>query len=165
MELPARNRVNSREDGATAMEVSRVDSVQGVLELLRERGYRRTPQRECIVEILWESDSPLTAREVHQRVRQAFPHVSLDTVYRNLELLREAGLVSQINLQSRESARFELLRDGAHHHHLVCLACGDSFCLPVCPVDLEELERCHEEDFVVVSHAFELYGYCKSCRP
>lgn len=139
-------------------------SVDAVLDVLRQRGYRRTPQRESIVGILWESEEPLTAREVHERVRGSFPHVSLDTVYRNLELLREAGLVSQINLQSRESARFELLRSGEHHHHLVCLQCGESVCLPACPVDLSELERRHAGDFVVTNHAFELYGYCKSCR-
>jgi len=139
-------------------------SVEGVMDLLKERGYRRTPQRECIVGILWESDTPLSAREVHERVRGVFPHVSLDTVYRNLELLREAGLVSQINLQSRESARFELLRGGEHHHHLVCLECGETVCLPECPVDLEALERQCAGEFVVTNHAFELYGYCKSCR-
>ena len=138
-------------------------SVDEVLEQLKERGYRRTPQRECIVGILWESGVPLSAREVHERVRATFPHVSLDTVYRNLELLREAGLVSQINLQSRESARFELLK-GEHHHHLVCLECGESVCLPACPVDLHELERRHAGEFTVINHAFELYGYCKSCR-
>lgn len=139
-------------------------SVESVLEQLKEKGYRRTPQRERIVQILWESDSPLTARALHDKVRAAFPHVSLDTVYRNLELLREAGLVSQINLQSRESARFELQRGGEHHHHLVCLECGDSVCVPICPIDLNALREQHADEFTVTSHAFELYGYCKNCR-
>ena len=139
-------------------------SVENVLEQLKMKGYRRTPQRERIIEILSESDAPLTARALHEKVKAAFPHVSLDTVYRNLELLREAGLVSQINLQSRESARFELHRSGEHHHHLVCLQCGDSVCLPMCPIDLSELRRKHAHEFTVTNHAFELYGYCKSCR-
>lgn len=139
-------------------------SVESVLEQLKKKGYRRTPQRERIVEILWESEAPLTARALHEKVRAVFPHVSLDTVYRNLELLREAGLVSQINLQSRESARFELQKGGEHHHHLVCLGCGDSICLPLCPIDLSELTEKHAGEFTVTNHAFELYGYCKDCR-
>lgn len=145
-------------------EVSPLPSVESILQQLKDKGYRRTPQRERIVEILWESDEPLTARTLHEKVKAVFPHVSLDTVYRNLELLREAGLVSQINLQSRESARFELQKEGEHHHHLVCLGCGDAICLPACPVDLDQLCAQHADEFTVTSHAFELYGYCKDCR-
>ncbi len=139
-------------------------SVHDILEALREKGYKRTPQRERIVEILWESRSPLTAREVYNSVREEFPHVSLDTVYRNLELLREAGFASQINLQSRESARFELLVDGEHHHHVVCLDCGTAVCLPICPVDRCAIDAAHAHEFTLVGHAFELYGYCGRCR-
>lgn len=138
--------------------------VERVLAALKERGYRRTPQRERIVEILAESAEPLSAREIHRRVRRTFPHVSLDTVYRNLEVFREAGLVSQINLQNRESARFELHHEGEHHHHLICVACGNSVCLPICPIDLESPLQRIKEKFSVVSHAFELYGYCSDCR-
>ena len=71
-------------------------------------------------------------------MKAVFPHVSLDTVYRNLELLREAGLVSQINLQSRESARFELQKErGAPPPPGLPWAAATAICLPACPVDLD----------------------------
>lgn len=139
-------------------------SVHQILQTLREQGYKRTPQRERIVEILWESRAPMTAREVYDAVKEEFPHVSLDTVYRNLDLLRKAGLASQINLQNRESARFELHHDGEHHHHVVCLDCGKAVCLPVCPLDSHTLDTARKRDFTLVGHAFELYGYCDRCR-
>lgn len=137
-------------------------TLEPILQDLRDRGFRLTPQRERIVAILWSSTTPLTAREVHEEVQKDFPNVSLDTVYRNLQLLRETGLAGQINLQHRESARFELQRDG-HHHHLVCLDCGEAACLYDCPIDLDAVKEAMP-DFKVIDHAFELYGYCAKCQ-
>lgn len=140
-----------------------MSKVEHVMELLKQRGYRRTQQREVIIGILSDSTTPLTAKEIHQRVQQRFPNVSLDTVYRNLELLRESGVVGQINLQNRESARFELHNAEEHHHHLVCVGCGLSVCIPVCPISPVHLQAAKEADFTVLNHAFELYGRCHDC--
>lgn len=140
-----------------------VTTVDEVMQLLKARGYRRTVQRERIIAILMKTERPLTAREIHESVVRRFPQMSLDTVYRNLELLREAGLVTQINLQNRESARFELHEDGDHHHHLVCIDCGRSVCLPVCPIDRAHLEAAAGAEFTLLNHAFEMYGRCARC--
>lgn len=128
---------------------------------LRERGLRATGQRLAILEALASAGRALTAREVHERVRASLPTLSLDTVYRTLATLAAAGLVSQINLQNREAARFELQGE-SHHHHAVCLGCGRSYCLPGCPPGLEQAWA-RVPGFRVVSHALELYGYCASC--
>lgn len=132
-----------------------------VLRWLRERGLRATSQRIAILEALGSAGRALTAREVHERVRAAYPTVSLDTVYRTLSALAAVGLVGQINLQNREAARFELQGD-AHHHHAVCLGCGQCYCLPSCPAGMDQVER-GVQGFRVVGHAFEVYGYCAAC--
>lgn len=135
---------------------------QDVLRWLRERGLRATSQRIAILEALGAAGRALTAREIHQRVRATHPTISLDTVYRTLAALTAAGLVGQINLQNREAARFELQAD-AHHHHAVCLGCGQSYCLPGCPPGLGAPPAVPVPGFRVVGHAFEVYGYCPAC--
>lgn len=138
--------------------------VEEVLQRLKRAGHRMTPQRQLIIEILLEGDEPQTAQEIYQRVRKQYPNVSLDTVYRNLGLLTDSGLVHQINLRAGERARFEFAGDARHHHHVVCLSCGQSACLDFCPVEDAVAESARQQGFQVVGHAFEVYGYCARCR-
>ena len=140
------------------MELSRV------VQRLRERGLKVTPQRLELLKALMAARQPLTARELARAVRATHPHVSLDTVYRNLGVLVECGLVNQINLQNRESARFEFQDEGTHHHHLVCLGCGKAFCVDWCPARSASVRPPADPGFRVVGHAFELYGYCSACQ-
>lgn len=135
-----------------------------VVGQLKERGLKLTPQRLEILRILVEAGRPLTAQEVFQAVRAVHPHVSLDTVYRNLTMLTSSGLANQVNLQNRESARFEFQGEGHHHHHMVCLECGKSFCVDSCPGPLLNARPADDPNFRVVGHAFEVYGYCTACQ-
>jgi Fur family ferric uptake transcriptional regulator len=95
----------------------------GLIETLRERGYRLTPQREMILDVICAEDGHKTAEEIYQRVLARSPAVNLATVYRTLVLLRELGLVTAANLGG--PAEFELAHDRSHHH-LVCQDCGAS---------------------------------------
>lgn len=136
-----------------------------VLNVLKEAGHRLTPQRRRIVEILLDGGEPPTAREIYDRVREEYPNVSLDTVYRNLGLLTDVGLVHQINLKAGERARFEFAGSRDHHHHLICLHCGRFTCMDYCPLADDVTRQAEEEyGFEIVHHAFELYGYCAECR-
>lgn len=130
---------------------------------LREQGQRLTPQRLELLRLLIEAREPLSAYELHARVRAVHPHVSLDTVYRNLFMLTTSGLVGQINLQNREAARFEFQGD-AHHHHAVCLSCGKTFGLELCPAEHLAASLPSDMAFRPVNHVFEVYGYCSSCQ-
>lgn len=111
-----------------------------------------------------EADRPLTVGEIARLVCVAHPHVSLDTIYRNLAMFAAYGLVHQINLQNRESTRFEFQEEGGHHHHVVCLGCGKSFCVHTCPLPLVNVKPADDPSFRVLGHAFEVYGYCTSCQ-
>lgn len=138
--------------------------LESVLQRLKQQGLKLTPQRLEILRIVMEARQPLTAQEIAQAVRAAHPHVSLDTVYRNLTLLTECGLVNQVNLQNRESTRFEFQGESGHHHHFVCLECGRSFCVESCPSPLMHLKPAADPGFKVMGHAFEVYGYCTACQ-
>ena len=58
-------------------------------ELLRKRGYRLTPQRFMIMSVIQEASEHLSVEQIAERVQARNPYVSLSTIYRTLELLRE----------------------------------------------------------------------------
>lgn len=129
---------------------------------LKDTGQAITPQRMAILKFLIKNGKPLTARQVYKKVKEMHPNISLDTVYRNLTMLTHSGIISQVNLLSKESSKFEF--QSHHHHHAVCLVCGKIVCLD----DSKQLEDMHmrseAEDFEVTAHAFEIYGVCNKCK-
>lgn len=135
-----------------------------IINLLRSKGFKITPQRRAVIGALQACGNFPTAQKILDHVKQSTPDVSLDTVYRNLSLLAELGAVNEIYTRSREGNVFEVLTDGSHHHHLICLDCGKTQCLDFCPVSSSDLERAAETGFQVLSHSLEFYGYCRECR-
>ncbi len=93
-----------------------------LLQTLRRRGYRITPQREMVIEALAHGDHHMTAEEVLESTRHRSRSLNLATVYRTLDLLVEEGLASQINL-GHGQAVYATVCHGPHIH-LVCRRCG-----------------------------------------
>lgn len=137
--------------------------LDGLLQILRGHGLRVTPQRREILRLLLESNRHLTAQECFEKLRPSFPDLSLDTVYRTLRTLTVLGIACQSHLQTPHVSRFGLAA-GEHHHHLVCIDCGDTFDLDVCPVSPGIQETAARLGFQVAGHALEIYGYCKACH-
>jgi len=131
-----------------------------IIQQIKEKGFKITPQRRAIIDAMLLADKPPTAKEVLDSVRHNFPDVGLDTVYRNLNLLSEIGCVIQINLKNSETSRFEILKQ--HHHHLICLGCGEATCLEKCILE-RHMDALKDQGYKIVGHAFEIYGYCPSC--
>ncbi|MDW7651691.1 MAG: Fur family transcriptional regulator [Bacillota bacterium] len=102
----------------------------------------------------------LSACEIHNAQLKKQPRISLDTIYRNLRLLSERGLVSLISLQS--GAVHELAVQ--HHNHLVCVDCEKVVCIDYCPNFREYNEQANRQGFNVLGHSFEVYGRCAGCR-
>lgn len=130
---------------------------------LRETGHKLTPQRMEILRVLISAGVPMSALAVMTVVKETYPYISLDTIYRNLSMLTTTEMVNQINLQNKGTALFEFQGEG-HHHHAVCLECGKSFCVASCPLPKVFPLPAADQQFQVVSHAFEIYGYCSSCQ-
>lgn len=130
------------------------------VEKLSARGYKITPQRRVILEILGNSDRHLTAEEIGQEVRKTEPSISLATVYRNLNLLVDLEMVSRLNIHDGP-VRYELHR--GHNHHLVCMDCGAAVKLGICPMQGEVKRLAEENGFEVSGHHFEVMGYCREC--
>lgn len=127
---------------------------------LEQKGFKLTRQRRELLQVLRNSPVTLTAEDLHKRVLDHQPGVSLSTIYRNLDLLVAEGLACKVELGDGQ-ARYEARRQHDHHHHLVCLGCGRSEHLD-CP--MPELEKALDQrGFRVTGHRFVVYGYCAAC--
>lgn len=118
-------------------------------------------QRELIKQKVIGNKEHLTADEVYLMVKQEMPNISLATVYRNLNILVEAGLISKIAFPN-SSDRF----DGStvEHFHMVCVNCGTI--LDIEDGILSELDERIEAllEFRVITKHFVAKGICKACR-
>ncbi len=127
--------------------------------------HRLTPQRRAIVEtILAHPDGHLSADEVCAIVKERFPEMGIATVYRTLDILTAQHVVHKLNFGDGRS-RYELVEPEAHsHHHLICMRCGKI--IEVKDDLLQKLEESvsDENDFEVLDHRLQFYGYCSDCR-
>ncbi|MBT9166859.1 MAG: Zinc-specific metallo-regulatory protein [Syntrophomonadaceae bacterium] len=133
-----------------------------LLSLLKEKGYKLTAQRQAILAALRHLGERASAKEIYTELRKEKSVISLDTVYRNLRLLAEIGIVQQILLQS--GTVFELTDDSHHHHHLVCVDCEKVVCISYCPESCAYTEQAKLAGFDVLGHLFEVYGRCTDCQ-
>lgn len=136
--------------------------VEEVLRKLRSRGGRITPQRRAVVGLLAGAGRAQSVPELHSALRQTFPDMSADTVYRIAECLVEIGAVEVFHDPSQRADRYEWV--DRRHHHFVCLICGEVVCLPECPVDKAAESMQLPEGFTVVRHEYQAFGYCKTCQ-
>ncbi len=138
--------------------------MDNVIDVLRDKGHKITPQRRAVINALLDCDQFPTALQLLEYVKKSQPDVSLDTVYRNLSLLKELGMVNEIQTGNQDGNRFEILTNGHHHHHVICLKCGKVQCLHFCPISNAEIEQVERNGFSIVSHSLEFYGYCRECQ-
>lgn len=121
---------------------------------------RLTPQRQVILEELAKVKSHPTANEVYDMVRKRLPRIGLGTVYRNLELLADNGMILKLEVggsQKRFDATTHL------HYHIRCSCCGK-----VDDLELEAMPHLNQvasstSDYEVLSHHIEFSGICEAC--
>ena len=125
--------------------------------LLRQAGFKATPGRVALLELLVQESVPQTVAQLQQKLARPLNEV---TLYRALEALQKAGVVSRIDL-GHGHAHFELVAGKAHHHHAVCVECGKvedimgCAALAVPPVS--------KKFKTIYSHNVEFFGSCISC--
>jgi Fur family ferric uptake transcriptional regulator len=120
-----------------------------------------TPQRQLIFETIYAAKKHLTAEEIHERVRKRFRGVNLSTVYRNLDLLEDLGLICHAHLGHSVGQYHST--SGAEHQHLVCRRCGS---IEEVGVDLMEPVRAEvktRSGFEADLTHFAIFGICRRC--
>ncbi|MGD6851547.1 MAG: Fur family transcriptional regulator [Candidatus Bathyarchaeia archaeon] len=140
-----------------------IDSLKSdatAIEALRSKGYKATPQRIAICRIALNSRTHPSAQQVYDKVKKIHPTVSLATVYKTLEVLRDLDLVQEINFPKGQ-ARF----DSYMHPHinLVCIKCGRITDLD--DATMEEITRkvTASTKFKPTGQRMDVYGVCHKC--
>ncbi len=123
--------------------------------------YRRSQQRERILEMLKGTESHPTADWVYKKLKEEIPRLSLGTVYRNLNVLIEQGHIQKLPFGSTFD-RFDAKT--APHYHLVCEKCGTvtDFEMPGYSDINKKAERM--SSFKISRHRIDFFGLCDKCQ-
>jgi Fur family ferric uptake transcriptional regulator len=97
--------------------------------LLRQQGHRLTPQRLQVLQVIKSHGQHMTAEEIHAAIVPQQPYLDIATVYRTLQWLQSVGLVAPISM-GEGKLHYEYRALGDHHHHLICLQCGQQMQIP-----------------------------------
>jgi len=121
---------------------------------------RLTTQRQIILEELGKVTSHPTANEVYDMVRKRLPRIGLGTVYRNLELMAESGIILKIEVGGTQK-RFDATVED--HYHIRCSSCGkvDDIDIAVQNQINETASAC--SNYKVLGHHIEFSGICEEC--
>ena len=123
-------------------------------------GLRVTNQRALILEIIRQGH--MDADEIYRQARMKQPRLSLSTVYRTLQKLKQLDLVDELHFD--EYHHHYEVKQPAGHHHLVCLGCGKivEFECPLSEKMREDVTR--QKGFIVTSTEVHMTGYCPDCQ-
>lgn len=135
---------------------------QQLRSALRATGRRLTGQRRLLLDVIQEHGGHLDAYELYRLASQRDPRLNLSTVYRNVALLRDLGLVDELHL-GEDHHHYEL-KTPATHYHLICGGCGRviEFASPLVEQLKAEIGQSH--DYEVVAANVDLFGLCAGCR-
>ncbi len=132
---------------------------------LEERGIRLTKQRKILLEIIDQSGAHLDAERLYQLAKERDPKLNRVTVYRTLKLLKESGLVDELDLMHYAGDQhYYETRMKQEHAHVICLKCGrveEYFGEPLRALRLQIQESL---GFEIVAARTEVGGYCSHCQ-
>jgi Fur family ferric uptake transcriptional regulator len=131
------------------------------IDVLRESGHKMTPQRMMILTSLRHAKGHLSAADIFEEVKAAYPYVDISTVYRTLTVLKEMRLISETHMGGGD-ATFEWVAS-ERHHHLICRKCDG-----VTVLDHRHLEKLGAEiertsGFRADMDHFAIFGLCSYC--
>jgi Fur family ferric uptake transcriptional regulator len=134
-----------------------------ITSLLRQHGYKITPQRRAVLNAIALSHDHLTPAAIYEKVHQQNPGVGLVTVYRTLDLLTELGLICAVRTEGN-CRSYLMRRSSEHHHHLICSDCGTVADFAECDLNKLEQKLSRKTGFEINSHLLEFSGLCQNCR-
>ncbi len=130
--------------------------------LCMEHGIAVTHQRQVLYEVMLGMDGHPSPEEIYAKVKRKIPAISLATVYKNIHLFVESGVLREVSLH-HGSRRVEM--NERAHHHLVC-----SKCKAITDIDAEKLSLELPQatklagGFLVERYAVDVIGVCSRCQ-
>lgn len=129
--------------------------------LLKESGLKATFQRMNILEVI-EKYGHMSVENIYEEVIKVHPSLSLATIYKNIILMMEKGVLVEVPIAGKKS-KYEISK--VDHMHLICTECGeveDRLCLDNTDKIFHELTE--QEHFKLKKRQINLYGVCEKCQ-
>jgi Fur family peroxide stress response transcriptional regulator len=129
---------------------------------LREREYRLTPQRIALLRLLAASEGHPSASHLYDQIKDQFPTTSLATVYKTLNVLKEIDEVLELGFSNGDN-RY----DGNNpqpHPHLICVNCQNILDAEVGLAQNLIHEVAQSSGYQIVGHRLDFYGLCPDCQ-
>lgn len=133
--------------------------MQEAMDILHEKGYKTTNRRKDMLTYFEKADGYRTAKDLHMHMENIYEGISFDTVYRNLHLFRDLGIIETTELKGERHFRMKCAKH--HHHHFICKDCGKTKKINMCPMD--EVGNILI-NYQIEDHKFEVYGRCPLCQ-
>lgn len=132
------------------------------IEALRSKGYRVTSQRLIVLDAVCEHQGHATIGDIQASVNDMDPSIDRSTIYRSLDVLRDAGLVVESEIEG--TGKIYRIAGESDHHHLACISCGKVLTIP--QTDVEPLLNHFLETygFEVQTDHLVLNGLCQDCQ-
>jgi Fur family transcriptional regulator, peroxide stress response regulator len=134
---------------------------QQLIDALKERDFRLTPQRVELVRLIAVSQGHPSANQLYEKIKEKFPTMSRATVYKTLTLLKEMNQVFEIDL--REDSHYDGNRPQPHPH-LICMKCSQIVDgeLSLDEATIKKLEQ--ESGYTILRPQISFYGLCAECQ-
>ncbi len=130
-------------------------------ELCANHGIAVTHQRQVLYEVMCGMHGHPSPEDIYDRVRQQIPAISLATVYKNIHLFVESGVLREVSLH-HGSRRVEM--NEADHHHMVCSRCKSIQDVDPHELGLPEARKQLSGGFLVERYAVDVIGLCPKCQ-
>lgn len=129
---------------------------------LKKQGYRLTPQRRAVIDLLTQSHGQFTPATMLEKLRRTHSGIGLVTIYRTLEIMVGLGLACEVHTSS--GGRGYTGGSSGSHNHLICSACG--LVVNVAGQNLDSVKQrlSGETGFSINSHLLEFTGLCRNCK-
>ncbi len=121
-----------------------------------------TRARLAIIRLLADAPQPISASTIRNSLKSEGLLLNRATIYRELKFLLANKIVRRIQFAGK-ATHYEI--DSGHHHHLICIKCNSVKIIAMGRhLERHEREIFQREDFKVISHALEFYGFCRNCQ-
>jgi Fur family ferric uptake transcriptional regulator len=130
---------------------------------IRRKGLRNTPEREEIIAEIFATDDHFDVDELYLRLRNKGSRVSKASIYRNIPLIMECGLIKEVWHEDGHM-HYEPIYGQSHHCHLRCIKCGKVIEFVEEELQVIETRLARKHSFLVVDHRLDVVGYCSECR-
>ena len=138
------------------------ERLEQLTKVLRDQGYRLTPQRLAMLKIIAISAGHPSAEQIYERIKTDFPTTSLATIYKTLSLLKDMGEVLELSL-AHVGCRY----DGNQpypHPHVICTGCGQILDPQFAAMTEISQEMARQTGYHITHHQLNFFGLCPKCQ-